>query len=611
MKILFIQLPRQEPSPEAASANVPLIPGRLVALATSLGLLLRDDCVILDDAVADHGGDAAVAAAAMGTGATLAVFVLFPWNLDRSIWLARKLRSMMPATWFAACGPEAVQGMPVFKAHAFDAIIEGECEFPFIELLRDLERREPKPRYAAAEPADPALLPDPWLEGILPVREDKPVLAELCRDDGHGRADRYSQWPALPARRFPQERIAQLMRLASMRGAFEFRLLDSPLDCSPSQAGFLKGLAAANEGGVPLRAELDLGSITEDTVRLLHDASLSFVDAELLSTNPLSLAAVGRSLDKAGFERGLGLLWSRDISVRPLVLLGLPHDSYETTVDTFDFLGMAGMGQDAQLRPLALAPGSELRRRSQDFGIREFLENPPYWAIETDWLDEDGFLDAVADFEESFDVAWGRPIAPSFAPARGGFVSFIDARDPGAIDAALVAPERLASSVTVMLDADDPERAARLARAARDLRRENPFTLWQIVLHSDNAIPGDRLADRLADAFSSPEHYFELSRLFSLDPQPNFQVRVFFSTCSEALALRALREHARLETVFVLGQAMPSQALVENLPFLAFDRDATPFELMYDAMSAWRDFPDMLVEMPAELSRGPRKPAAQ
>jgi hypothetical protein len=216
-------------------------------------------------------------------------------------------------------------------------------------------------------------------------------------------------------------------------------------------------------------------------------------------------------------------------------------------------------------------------------------------------MTEDDMLDAVADFEESFDVAWSRPVSPSFRPERGGFVCFIDLRKQGALDSILVAPERLASSVTLMLDADDPEGAARVARAAREIRKDNPYCLWQLVLHSDSAIPGASILARLTDAFISPEHFFELTRMFSMDPQPNFQTRVFFSTNSESLAIRALKEFQQLETILVLGDALPGPRALEALPFLCFDRDATPFELLYDVMSAYRGYPDLLVEGPREL----------
>jgi hypothetical protein len=142
-----------------------------------------------------------------------------------------------------------------------------------------------------------------------------------------------------------------------------------------------------------------------------------------------------------------------------------------------------------------------------------------------------------------------------------------------------------------------------VARAAKDLRKENPYCLWQLVLRSDAGIPPAAMVEKLTDAFSMPEHYFELSRLYSLDPQPDFQVRTFFATTSEALALVSLRDRQDLETVFALGDALPGTRLLESIPFLAFDREAASFELLYDVMNAYRDYPDLLVEAPRSLFR--------
>ena len=601
MTVLFIQLPTQDATGEGAAANVPLAAGSIMAYAFANGLLRRDECALLDQATADYGGDAAVVSAVMAAAPALVAFTLFPWNLDRSVWLARRLRGLMPATHFIAGGPEAAPGMALFKAQAFDALVEGEGEAVFGRLLEDAAHRALKPRYAADSFLDPALLPNPYLEGILPVSPDKPVYAETVRGAVLCPLLSGAMAGAPAPRYFPRDLAPRLLRLASDGDAREFKLLDPALDRRPDLVAFVKSLAAANEEGVPLLADMDPGAVTEETARLLADAALASVDAPLPTTNPAALAALGLSLDKDAFERGAQLLWAQGAVVKPALTLGLPHDSYETTVDTFDFLGMAGLGQDAELSPLVLAPGSALRARSTEFGIREFLEKPPYWVIETDWMDEDDFLDSVADFEESFDVAWGSPVVPNFKRQRNGFTAFADLRDPASLDALLVSPEKLASSVTVLLDADDPERAARAARMARDLRRENPWCLWQVVLHSDAAIPGDSIVSRMADAFSQPEHYFELSRLYSMDPQPSFQTRLFFATSSEALALRAIREHQRLETLFALGDRLPGPKLLEALPFLAFDREAASFELLYDVMSAYRSYPDLLVEAPREL----------
>lgn len=595
MKTLFIQLCQQDPVPEATSANVPLIAGRLAAMAIASGLYQRQDLTILDDATADHGSDAAVCSQAISLAPELIVFTLLPWNAERSAWIARRLRATLAATWCVACGPAAR-----FEewGQTYDCVLEGEPEACFLDMLSDASRRSLEIRYRSTVSLSLSELPDPWLSGVLSVRSDKPVLVETRRGGSLA-----SLAGAVPSGSLGRERLAKLMSLASMQGAQEFRILDRPFDSS-DLAG-LKALAAANESGVPFRAKLDLSSLSDESSDLLLDAGLSFADSDLLSTNPAALQAMGRSLDKAGFERGLGMLWARDVSVRPLVLLGLPNDSYETIVSTFDFLGMAGTGQDALLRPLAVYPGSPLWQARNQLGIREFLKQAPHWVLETDWLDEDGFLDSVADFEESFDVAWSRPVPPRFLPARSGFISFIDARKD--LDRAILSPEKLANSVTILADGDNPDQLKRLARAAKDLRKDNPFTLWQIVMHSDTSIPDDQQVNRLADAFSYPDHYYELCQLYSLDPQPTYQTRLFFSTHSEALALSAIRDRPTLETIFVLGEVMPHAQLVEQIPFLAYDREAIPFELVYDIISAYREFPDMLVELRDGLLDSPTR----
>ncbi|TFG80930.1 MAG: hypothetical protein E4H20_10615, partial [Spirochaetales bacterium] len=557
MRILFIQLPDQDPSGEAARDNVPLAGARLGAYAEARGLLVRDDYALLIQDIADFGGDAAVCAAILDAEPDLALFHLQPWNMDRSLWIARRLRVLLPGTHIAAFGPETAQGASLLKEQAFDAIIEGEPEDSFLELIADATARAIKPRYVSERPVELTAIPDPYLTGIIPVVPSKPVVFEL----GRGRRDpcpyRYEPWPAGLVRLAPRDLAPTVLRFASDRDAAGFTIVGGPLLADPERITFIKALAAANDSGLPIKAEIDVQTTGDEVSRLWADAALAVADAPLPSVNPAALEALGMKLDRDAYERGVQSLWSQGISVKPGLILGLPQDSYETVIDGFDFLGMVGIGQDAELSPLAILPGTELRARSQDFGIREFLERPPYWTVETDWMNEDDFLDAVADFEESFDVAWGTPVAPDFRPTRGGHVSFVDLREPGSLDAFLVSPEKMASSITLLLDADNPERSARVARAARDLRKENPYCLWQIVLHSDNTIPGDGMISRLTDAFSMPEHYFELGRLYSLDPQPTFQTRLFFSTRSEALAHRALREYQGLETVLVLGDALP------------------------------------------------------
>lgn len=601
MRIVFIQLPLQESLGEGARDNEPYAAGLLIGAAERAGLLQRDECLILDGDLVDHGGDAAICAALAEAQPEVAVFSLFDWNLDRSLWMARKLRPRLPGTVLLAGGPAAVPDDDAIKQGPFDVIIEGEGEIAFAEFLADRALRSHKHRYRASTRVSPGAIVDPYLSGVLKVNPARRVRVEAVRG-----SNPYSMaWApreGLEPLPLVEGLSARVARLASKSRAEELLLLEPVAPGADPLLPF-KELAGANDSGVPVELVMDPARVSEEAARLAADAAVETIRRELPTVNPATLETLGLVFDREAFERGAEALWNSGVRTRAGLRIGLPGEDYDSIIDGFDFLGMAGLGQDADVQPLAVAPGSRWRSDPTGLGIKEFLERPPYYVLETDWLDEDDLVDAIGAFEESFDVAWNVPTTPNFAPERGGFTAFADLRGAGAIDRLTLAPERLANSVTLLLSADDPETIARAARAARELLKENPFTLWQLVLWSNAALPARQHVRKLADAFSAPEHYYELSRAFSLDPQRSFQARLFFATRTPSLALASLKEAQDLETVFVLDDrpARGWERVLEQWPFLAFDRDATGFSLLYEAMNAYRAYPDLLLEAPAEL----------
>ncbi len=608
MKILFIQLPEQDPQGMAARGNVPLVAGSALAWIVHSGVVPRESCVLLDPDIEDNAGDAALIAYILGNVPDMLVFTLHDYNLARSLYLAKALRAKLPATCLAGVGPEVVPGMPLYKAHAFDALIDSVQGLPqgrgayangpaFVDLIHDFLQRSVKPRYKVPSAPDwysPAACSvlDPYLSGMIPVSSEKPVFIGLPS---------YELLPPDAPLDYLVELAPRLLRFAADNGAREVALADPGLIDPVRASGYIKSLAAANHQGIPLLAHSNLQLLGEDHAQLWLDATLAIMRTPLLSTNPRTLEALGQAQDKLALERGAHLITSGGAMVKPSLYLGLPFDSYETTIETFDFLGMAGLGQDAELKPLMLRPGTLCRARATEFGITESLDVPPYWVVETETMQEEDMLDAVADFEESFDVALFPPISPLFKESRKGFISCVDTRKPGAIDSLLVNQGNLANSITLVVDADNPEQIHRLAAVSTSLGRENPFALWQIVLCSENSIPSAKTQKKLQDAFSVADHFLDLTRLYSLDPQTTYQTRLFFATSSESLALHAIHADRELETIFILGNTMPSPKLVETMPFLAFDREYAGFELLYDVMSAYRNFPDLLIEAPRSI----------
>lgn len=611
MKILFVQLPVQEPSFEGSRANIPLAPGYLAAWAEKRGLLAREDWRILPREVVDYASDRglleAVATSFPGEGSgsapDLVAFSLYLWNLERSLWLATELARLLPRTRLVAGGPEVVQGMPIFLRSPFHALVEGEGELPFARLLDDLRRGKPLEKVYAAQ-TELALeeLPNPYLEGILPFEADIPVHVETMRGCPANCGYCYYGKNFRGVRRMRREDVYRVVEQAGKAGVRELYLMDPSFQATEDLPERLIALAKANSAGLSVHAELRLESITEELGRLYAAAGLVSAEVGLQSTNPRALEAVGRRWDRKSFERGAELLEKNRVTVKTGLILGLPFDGYEEVIATFDFLGMTGLGQDAELYPLSLLPGTLVREKADDWGMTR-MDKPPYWVSSTDWISRDDISDAIAAFEDGFDVEWSSPPAPHFREYEKGYRAFIDARREEQLDWARLNPAKLANSLTILADADNPEGLARIARIARDLKRDNPYALYQIVLRSDSRVPGEKLTQRLADAFSFRDHYYELSRYFSLDPQAGYQTRMFFATRNPSLAYRAMEEAQDLETCLIVGGkgGFNADRLAEQLPFVIFDRDALPFDRLYELLMIYTDFRHMLVEAPEEL----------
>jgi len=603
MKVVFVQLPLQEPGAEGAKSAVPLAAGCIASYALSRGVLSRDDSVILGRAVRDSGSDTAIVDAIAAAGADLACFCLFDWNLERSLHIASRAAQAQPRLRLVASGPEVAQGMGIMNRSPFHSLIEGEAEEAFCELAEDLRKGRPLARrYAARSPLDLGHLPNPYLAGILPFEADRPAYIETARG-----ALARGGYPDLggeagPPRLFPEDQALKAIEAAGKAGVRDIYLSGPPRDAGSHAAEALVGLAKANAAGLSLHAGMRPESVTEEAARLYAAAGLSVAETELFSVNPKALEAIDRTWERSAFERGAEALQKARIGVKTGILIGLPFDGYEEVIETFDFLGMHGLGQEADLAPLSLLPGTKARAMADDWGMSR-MDKPPYWVTSSDWISGDDMADAVAAFEDSFDVEWAFPPAPRFREEDGGFRAFVDARKGESLDWMRLNPGRLASSVTILADADDPEGLSRLVRAARDLRRDNPFTLYQIVLRSDSRFPSEKLAARIREAFVKEDHYYELSRFFSLDPQPSYQARLFFATKNPSLAYRAMEEAQDMETMLVLTgkSGFNADRLAEQLPFVAFDRESMPFDRLYELMSVYADYRHMLVEASEEL----------
>jgi radical SAM superfamily enzyme YgiQ (UPF0313 family) len=603
MKLLFIQLPVQNPDWDDSVANVPLAAGYLTAYAESLGLLERSDWSILDSDTMNFGSESAVVEAIVDLEPDIVSFSLYAWNLERSLFIAGKSRERLPRTRFIAGGPEVVRGMPIMDRSPFHALVVGEGEEPFAKILKDVRNHKPLSRvYEAESELNLDTLPNPYFAGTLPITRDAPIHLETMRGCPYKCAYCYYGKNFTKIRRHPYEQILSVIRKASHEGCSELYIMDPSFQYGQDLEQRLKDFSDANTAAIPLHTEMRLESMTERLASLMKSAGIASVEAGLQSINPKALEAVNRTLDKDAFVQGAELLQKQRIVIKTGLILGLPFDGYEQVIETFDFLGMHGLGQEAELYPLSFLPGTDARERADEWRMSR-MELPPYWVTSNDWISGDDMIDSISAFEESFDVEWASPPSPHFAQEKKGFRSFIDTRKLENIDWMRLNPAKLADSITLLADADDPESLSRLVRAAKDMRRDNPYSLYQIVLASDTKIPSERLVERIQDAFVFSEHYYELSRYFSPDPQIGYQTRMYFATRNFSLAYRAIEEAQDMETMVVLSgkSGYNADRLAELLPYVIFDRETIPFDRLYELLTIYADFPHMLIEAPGTL----------
>ena len=528
--------------------------------------------------LADHGGDGAVLAWVEARDPDLVGFTCSMWNLRRNAWLAGKIRTALPRTRTLAGGPEIAPGQPVLSDPVFDALVLGEGERAFLEVLRDL-RGSGRLRRLYREGPLLALddVPNPYLAGTMERLPHDPLYLETVRGCAHRCSYCFygKSYPGL--RFFPRRVVREIFPWARAHGVPEIYVMDPSFTGAPRWEERLRLMASLNESRIPLHTEIRLEAVTDDRrADLFAEAGFRSVEAGLQSTNARALKAVNRSWRREAFLRGARLLRERGIVVKTGIILGLPEDGTADFAATLDFLAESGLSRDAEIYPLSVLPGTVLRKEAAARGIR-FLSWPPYWVLSTPNLSESDMRASIREAEGRFGIDFFPPVPPHFRDECGGFAGFIDLRRQAAFEETRAQPQRLANSLTLLLAA----RQLRIPGFGEALGawflRVTPNSLFQVVVESDSPLaPEDE--DMLGEAFHEPGHWFNQAHLFSPDPQGRFSVRLFrLAKGSDAAAVIA-RSRAAGETADLVMRAGPRllekgrPTLRAEMPFLLVER---------------------------------------
>ncbi|MBM4354546.1 MAG: radical SAM protein [Deltaproteobacteria bacterium] len=503
--------------------------------ATSRGLIPE----LLPDPVVRRFGDRALVDAIAERNPSVVGFTLDVWNVERSAWIARRLRERIHDVRIWIGGPEFAPGSWI-QAHtsAFDLGVVGEGEVPFSMLLAGADPATvsevwlpglPAPNPGVAPPADLARLHDPYMAGLATMEMDRMVLAELWRGCKYACSFcAYHQGRGKGAGR-PRGQIEALFAWAQEAGAEEIYLLDPSLEQRPDFDAFLELLAGANQGPLPIFAELRAEAIDTKRAEALARAGITRLEVGLQTVTKEALRAAGRGFSPSRFRKGMNALHQAGVAAKVDLMIGLPGDSPKGLDATLEFLDSLDFEPRLQVFQTQVLPGTRMRAEAERAGWR-WQPEPPYHLLSgAGW--EPGDIDFALD---KLEFRSGASLAPDDAPmlCAPSFDSAPVHRTPcpdsdctlqvafdldhgdGARRLAEESFRDLARSCVLWLRTASPERHRGVAAAAVcRLFEENPFVGLTVALEQQSGSPLG-LLDDLAAATLGPRHSSYLSSLF-------------------------------------------------------------------------------------------------
>lgn len=553
--ILLAQLPIPPLGPGRIRGNVPLAAGYLKMYAELQGLQSHFDIQILPAPQANTLSEQGLVEAILERDPWMVGFSCYLWNIDRTLWIAQRLKEHRPELQIILGGPEiTIDNTWVLLQPFVDYFVIGEGEQTFAALLMALKlggsldlpdipglfiRRpssstlalplvtESLPGFQPRHPLENLdQISSPYLAGIHDAADEEMLLLETIR--GCIFKCKFCYYPkAYTGLHFlSKEKIIANLRHARERGAKEIVMLDPTLNQRKDFDDFLRLLIAENPSRqFTFFGELRAEGIKPATAQLLAEANFTEVEVGLQSIDPLAMQLMDRKNNLKAIERGCQAMLDAGIKVKVDLIIGLPGDSVESVRRSMHYLKDTGIYSDVQVFNLAVLPGTAFRQEAEQLGL-VYQPRPPYYVRRTPTLQQEDLFMLMEEAADIFEIDWDP--APEFrsqklfsrsqesgASSQNGVM--IDLSDGGDVDLPL-ARDRQQVYTLWFRSPDFEAHARRACRVVQQLLQESPFTTLQIILEpaaSPYSITADTLSELWTVCQESPSY---MDRYYAMQP---------------------------------------------------------------------------------------------
>ncbi|MCU0846411.1 MAG: radical SAM protein [Spirochaetes bacterium] len=424
MKILFIQLPLTVHSCGYIAGNVEyasaVISGNLHARFGK-----KHEYESLPFILSSFASDSVILKYLENVRPDIIAFTSYLWNIERSLEIAEKIKSLNSEIKIIFGGPEINSGSAALqkKRGYIDSFVTGEGEWFFGRYLSglDLARYTKRLRgnHIIVQPEDELVPPgrifDPLSGKRLSPMLDGSVFIELARGCPYRCAYCLYSKNYKIIREMP---FKVLTDAVTLEGVKEIYILSPAFNCTSGFTDRLKTLAGVNKG-VALHSEMRAAGIDASTAGLLFDAGFRSMEVGLQTMNAGPLKEIGRNTDPEEELKGILLLKEKGLDLKIGIIPGLPGDTHDGFIKTIDRLIALGLGENIELYPLMLLPGTSLRERAVAEGI-EFQHKPPYYYLGGWGMSFNEMVDITRYFEDATGFSHDEDILPDFSSSESG-----------------------------------------------------------------------------------------------------------------------------------------------------------------------------------------------
>ncbi len=505
---------------------------------------------ILPQDLAAYLGDAALAEHLSGFKADIYGFTVFSWNLQRSLYVAEKLKRAGNCR-IVFGGPEITPDNDLAHSPFVDFYAYGEGEAIFRRLLQDADA------WSAGSGAEGAAgwfrtAESPYLGGLIDPSIENLMLLETQRGCPYRCGFCFYKKSRQGLVFAEANNLLRAVAWAAEKRIAEIYLLDPSLNARPRLKELLAEIARLNSGrGIRLFSEIRAEAVDDELADRLAAAGFYWFEIGLQSTNPKALKLMNRPTRLRRFVEGAQQLKARGITPSIDLIIGLPGDDLQGFRRSVDFVADHGLQDDVQIFPLSILPGTDFRRHHRELGLL-FENHPPYTVTSSRGFGPEDFLQAY-DYAESrletvffplpdLDVSWRVDAAGEVGAATdlriaiggGRYVAKLMLNRKRPLDEI----RRLAGQLTqpYQLLVGNRIGAAYLKSVLAIITAENPFTPLEVVFFEPSEPP--RSCALLADLhlrrphfldgdlrflFAKPGNRAVLFTLVSVDRRPRFQ----------------------------------------------------------------------------------------